>query len=269
MRSKESIIGEFEYFCIRFNKYWEDPLVNTELRVNTEEAIDKLGGYFNLLHIRKKKYSTINDYTKFPEDIQFAISGIIQVVSDGRDLRHNVEYHHCKKDLVDESKEITRSYNHNVEENGYLPFENNPWVHLDLLLKDIQDFKEISESESKTGSIQKYCNGKWYYFEGYESGSYYVKFSKININKNGDYIFDGTIIELPTVNTKHNADGILFIDEHDVDFCIFPYFDNEIETNKDFIKYMDKIETFNLDELKEDLNRILNDHIDEYCLSEN
>ena len=51
----------------------------------------------------------------------------------------------------------------------------------------------LVKSAKETANFEQFYDGKWYYFEGYESGSMAIKFSKINKNAKDEYTFDGDV----------------------------------------------------------------------------
>ena len=230
MKSKEYYIDLIQSRFWSYNKYWENPIENTELQNNTYETCNAIIANLKYLDSKRKQIEG-KTYTEFPTHIQAIIQDTINLTCDGRDLRHKVLY-------------IDKEYDHHVQENGYLYFENNPLVNLDVI-HFCEDLKEIVESEEATADLSKYLN-KIYEFEGYESGTYYCQIQKINYNKDKkQFTFDGNIIEFCTANTNR-GDGILFYDVEDFKFNKLPYFDDEITTQKELADYLDNIKTLEL-----------------------
>ena len=271
MESKEYYFDLFEHHIISFNEFWEDQLEKTELRNNTAEALDELESYFKLLNTqykRLKKYNKpTNDYDTYPDIVKQTIDSIVNIVSDGRDLWHKVKYTHCRGSFLDgrEGLEDTREYDHHVQKNGHLGFENEPWGIIDSMLSDIERIREILKSESKTGNFKKFINGKWYLFEGYESGSMSVRFDKINVNKKGEFTFDGDIVNYATVDSRFDGDGIIIQTEcTNVNFQELPYCDGfseeEAKDLEEFLNHVETVET--TEELKESLHESLDSYIE-------
>ena len=230
MKTLEYYFEHFEHQIIYYNKYWEDPLGETQLRTNTEESVDLLESYFNLLLVKrkqlKKKMINMEDYNAYPDDVKIILKNIIDIVNDGRDLwtqteSYNYEGSDGKKPRIHKR----------CDDNGRLSFENDPWNSLEGYIKDCQTMKEIIASQKATVNFQCFCeNGQWYYFEGYESGSVAVKFRRINKNKDGEFTFDGDMVEFPTVNTRHDGDGILWCDDcENIKFSRLPYAPDEYD----------------------------------------
>ena len=96
MRTKEYIIKQIQFYTIQFNEYWEDAITESELVKNTYETCDLIIAYCNIIKAKKKKLGLIFD--QHPKDVQEAISKVISLVSDGRDLWHKVKYEHIGSD---------------------------------------------------------------------------------------------------------------------------------------------------------------------------
>ena len=128
MENKEYYIDLLESRIINYNPYWEDPIVNSQLHNNTKDAVEKLKLYFNLLKslsnlIKKELGETHKEllYDNYPNIVKETIKSIIDIVNDGRDLWHPITM----------SSDKTRKYDHHININGRLHFENDPWSNLD------------------------------------------------------------------------------------------------------------------------------------------
>ena len=268
MKNKEYYIDLFETHFISFNEYWEDPIEHSELRDNTEETIDLIETYLKILKTKQKtlnkNLNNMEDYNLYPASVKEAIDNIIKLVSDGRDLWHEVEYHHCKGSFInnEEGIEVTKKYDHHVAQNGHLSFENEPWIYIEGKLSQIEELREILNSEKSTVDFRKYINGKWYLFEGYENGSISVRFRKINKTKNGKYTFDGDLVNWATIDSRYDGDGIIFnTDCENVSFSELPYCDGEFENDEELMEFIDSCEQVETDE---EIKKSIRDCIESY-----
>lgn len=209
MRSKEKLFDLIEATVISFNDYWEDPLGKTELRDNTRDAIGLLEGYLSILDVRGKKFAADKKgkygYEDYPDEVKNMLSKIVGIVNDGRDL-------------WDGEKEwlgyrggdgVTPKKYKRTDGNGRLRFENDPWPVTEYLKKWLSELREAVESERKTEGLSRFINDKFYCFEGYEDGTQYVRFSAINMGKDGHFEFDGDIVSFETVNGDCDGDGVI------------------------------------------------------------
>lgn len=237
MYNKEYYFENIQRWVFQFNPYWEDPIENTPLKNDTEETCELLISYCNLLITKGKKIKERGNYEKYPQDIKDIIKQIIELVCDDRDLRHKILYTKIRGGLLEDPNKIySREFDHHVEENGYLGFENNPFDHAKYVIDECQKLIEVVHSEAKTANLDKYL-GKIYEFEGYESGSYVVQIKKINYNKKKKaFTFDGKVIEYCTENTNH-GNGVLFYDAEDFPFNDLPYVDVDSEKEIDELLY--------------------------------
>ena len=220
MESKEKIIKDIQFYTIQFNPYWEDPITESELVKNTYETCDLIIAYCNVIKAKKKKLGLIFD--QHPKDVQEAISKIISLVSDGRDLWHKVKYEHIEPDPFGLGNSEPREYDHHVNETGYLDFEDDPMCRCQQIIDECETLKEVIDSEKETKNFEKFV-GKILYWENYESGSCCIKINKINKNKKGEFTFDGILISYETVNGNCDGDGYITSAVEDFPFSELPY----------------------------------------------
>ena len=158
MENKEYYFDLFEMHFLNANPYWENPYIHTQLRVNTEETLDLLESYLKILKAKQKTYDKYNknltDYNQYTDDVKQAINNIIKLVNDGRDL-----WHPTKMTGTD------KIYDHHINDNGHLTFENDPWSYINGKLSEIKELRKILESEktSKQYDLNKFVNDKIYY----------------------------------------------------------------------------------------------------------
>lgn len=203
MRTKESFFESLEYEILRVNRQATPMLENSMLRQDTDKAIKLLNSYFMALQTLWPTFDfEDNDFDKYPVYIQEVIHSIINVVSDGRD---------------------TPSYK--TDENGRLPFENNPYACVQFCLNCLESLHLAVKNEKITDRITKdYIDGKWRTFQGYEQGAVSVKFKRIGFNAKGEFVFDGDVIYWATPDSEFEATGIVFNPgEEDVNFSTLPY----------------------------------------------
>ena len=249
MKNKEYYFDLLEHRIINFNSYWEAPLGKTELRSNPKESVELLKLYFNIIKTLEKQFINnkynMDDYDSYPDNLKSTIQNIINIINDGRDLCTPIKY----KDKV---------YNHHLEKNGHLAFENRPWDEVNWCYEFLESLEEILNSEKETISFSTLYNNKWYCYEGYEEGSLAIKFKKINKNKRGKYTFDGDIITFETVNGKCEGNGIIISTNcENTFFNIIPYcdIDNFKDVENDLLEFLSKPE------------QIMDDkEIKDYCL---
>ena len=94
MKTKEELIKDIQIWVYQFNEYWEDPVTESEFVKNTYETCDLIIAYCNIIKAKQKKLG--KKYDEHPKDVQEAISKIISLVSDGRDLWHKVKYYNIQ-----------------------------------------------------------------------------------------------------------------------------------------------------------------------------
>lgn len=261
MENKEYYIDLLESRIISYNEYWEDTIVNSKLVTDTKESIELLKTYFNLLKTLstsvQKTLKTKNlelSYDNYPNIVKETIKNIIDIVNDGRDLWHPISM----------TNNPQKTYDHHVQKNGHLGFENNPWNDLDCY-HFLEHLEEILDSEKSTIDFQKYINGKWYYFEGYENGSISVRFTKINKTKQGFYTFDGDIISWATIDSHYDGNGVIInTDCEDVSFKELPYCRENIEDEQELIEFIDSCETIETDEeIKESVHNVMDSYLED------
>lgn len=268
MKNIEYYIDLLESRIIDFNRYWEAPMSKTVLRENTEEAVNMLKSYFNILKEFEKvlkptkeydKYGEESkkfegDYESYPTAVKETIQSIIKIISDDRDLWTPTEWK-------------GRTYDHHIEKNGHLGFENDPWDEVHWCEDFLDSLLEIINSEKNTVNLRKYIDGKWRLFQGYEDGAFSVRFKKINKNKKGKYTFDGDIIAWATPDSRYEGNGIIINEDcSDIPFNELPYCDGGFESDKDleeFIESAEEVETD--DEIKKNVHEVM-DNILLNCL---
>jgi hypothetical protein len=255
MKDREYYFDLLEHRITDFNPYWEKPLGKTELRSNTKSAVESLKGYFDFLKSMEKQLKnkgvSLDDYNNYPNVVKESIKGIIEIISDGRDLWTPTEWQ-------------GRTYDHHIQKNGHLGFENDPWSEVKWCYSFLEDLEEILNSEKSTNDFSKYTNGKWFLFDGYENGSASVRFRKINKNKNGVYTFDGDIVWWATVDSQFEGDGVIIQTElEDVKFGVLPYMDDDV-LHDDIIR---KLESCN-EETFEELCSSVHKCFDNYYLDQ-
>ena len=203
MNTKEYHFNLLESWLFHFNNYWEKPLGSTRLREEPEEATAELISYCTLIKAQLKKYKGEKDYTKYPDSVQKLIQGVLDIVTDGRELHKDVEFE-------------GRKYNHHCQENGYLDFENDPLDDCNRVIEECREIQKILQSEENTEDLSEFI-GKTLEFENYEDGCAIIHIKKIN-EVDGKFSFDGYIIAFETVNGRTDGDGILI---HEVEDCAF------------------------------------------------
>lgn len=220
MESKEKIIKDIQFYTIQFNEYCEDPIIESELVKNTYETCDLIIAYCNVIKAKKKKLD--KKFDEHPKEVQEAISKVISLVSDGRDLWHKVKYEHIRQDPFGIGSSEPREYDHHVNETGYLDFEDDPMCRCQQIIDECETLKEVIDSEKETKNFEKFV-GKILYWENYESGSAAIKIDKINKNKKGEFTFDGILVTYETVNGHCSGDGFIMTEVEDFPFEKIPY----------------------------------------------
>lgn len=250
MESKEKIIKDIQFYTIQFNPYWEDPIIESELVKNTYETCDLIIAYCNVIKAKKKKLG--KKFDEHPKDVQEAISKVISLVSDGRDLWHKIKYEHIAPDPFGMNSSETREYDHHVNETGYLDFEDDPMCRCQQIIDECETLKEVIDSEKKTKNFEKFV-GKILFWENYESGSAAIKINKINKNKKGEFTFDGILVTFETVNGYCNGDGFIMTDVEDYPFEKIPYCYQEWGSDEDTYEALDCAEEWTLKQLYKSL----------------
>lgn len=255
METKKYYIDLLESRIVDFNPYLEAPMEKTLLREKTEEAVDMLKSYFSMIKEFEKILKPTNyDYNEYPDSVKQIIKSIIDIISDGRDLWNPIDWN-------------GRTYDHHINENGHLGFENNPFQEVKWCEDFLDNLTEIINSEKNTANLSKYIDRKWRLFQGYESGAWSVRFSKINKNKNGKYTFDGDMICWATPDSEYEGDGIIInADCSDISFNELPYCDGEFESDKDLEEFIESAEEVETDEeIKKNVHEVM-DNILSNCL---
>ena len=250
MESKEKIIKDIQFYTIQFNPYWEDPIIESELVKNTYETCDLIIAYCNVIKAKKKKLG--KKFDEHPKNVQEAISRIISLVSDGRDLWHKVKYEHIAPDPFGMNCSEPREYDHHVNETGYLDFEDDPMCRCQQIIDECETLKEVIDSEKETKNFEKFV-GKILYWENYESGSAAIKINKINKNKKGEFTFDGILVTFETVNGYCNGDGFIMTDVEDYPFEKIPYCYQEWGDDEETYEALDCAEEWTLKQLYKSL----------------
>lgn len=250
MESKEKIIKDIQFYTIQFNPYWEDPIIESELVKNTYETCDLIIAYCNVIKAKKKKLGLI--YDQHHKDVQEAISKVISLVSDGRDLWHKVKYEHIGPDPFGMNNSESREYDHHVNETGYLDFEDDPMCRCQQIIDECETLKEVIDSEKETKNFEKFV-GKILYWENYESGSAAIKIDKINKNKKGEFTFDGILVTFETVNGHCDGDGFIMTEVEDFPFEKIPYCYQEWGSDEDTYEALEYAEEWTLKQLYKSL----------------
>ena len=253
MESINKVLDNIQCWVFNFNPYWEDDITESELVKNTLETCDLIIAYCNVIKAKKNKLG--KEYDDHPKDVQEAISKIISLVSDGRDLWHIVEYTNVcgnRHDILGGKGPYTRKFDHHVNPNGHLDFENDPMVRCEDIVRDCEKLKEIINSQKETANLENFV-GKILYWENYESGSCAIKIDKINKTKDGKYTFDGILISYETVNGNCDGDGYIISDVEDFPFKKLPYCYQDWDTDEEVYESLNCAEEKTLKDLYKDL----------------
>ena len=273
MESKVQLIKHLQSYILNFNEYWEDPITESELVKNTLDTAEMIKSYCVVIDTYHKKNKNVyNDYDQYPKLIQQTISEIISLVSDGRDLWHKIKYEHIGADPFGISITEPREFDHHVQANGHLDYENDPFTRNYRIIQICNDLITICTSEKKLSDGVDFSpiikSGIFYDFEGYESGSMNVKFDKININDK-DILFDGRIIYYTTFDshTVHDP-GVVVMDVTDYNISYLPYmdgddfFDDEGEFDaKELYNCIIKHKQLNIEDVIESAKKAIECHI--------
>lgn len=238
MYTKEYYIKAIQEEVISFNEFWEDEIIDSKLVKEPKKNAELIASYCNLLKTISEQNNYESDYYKFPRDVRIIIDNIVNIVNDKRDLWHKHTYNACRASIIDSSGELrTREYNHHIEENGRLAFENRWFERVSSIIHKCEKLIEICESEEQTADLRKY-EDKILEWEHYENGSYVIRIDKINKDKNGRFTFDGAVMHYATVDSRFDMDGILFEEAEDYPFKSLPFFD-DYKTEKELAEYLD------------------------------
>lgn len=261
MNTKEYYIKEIQTVVISFNEFWEDPITDSELVKCPKESAELIISYSKLLQTLAKNNKYEQDYDKFPEEVKSIIDKIVNIVTDGRDLRHKTTYHNCRASIVDNDNEkSTREFDHHVRSNGRLPFENEGIGSLSRLINECEHLIEVCESEANTADLSKYQD-KILEWEHYEDGSYVIRIDKINQNKKGQFTFDGAVMHYATIDSRFDRDGILFEEAENYPFEDLPFFD-DCETTKELAEYLDTGTEKTMKEVHQDMHAAMDSYFD-------
>ena len=248
MRTKEACIKDLQFNILSYNEYWEDPIRDSVLWQFTDEVCRLIKSYLDIIEVQGIPMK--KNYEKYSINTKHAISEIIRMVNDGRNLRERVEYFNFKKDHFNNEAK-SRFYDHNVEDNGYLRFENDPFSKIERVRELCDELLEIINSEEKTSKLSKYL-GRIFFFEGYENGSFIVRLNKIGFTDEDGFVFDGEVIEFVTPNSRYGyADGVVFYDAENMPFHKIPYYREEIETEEELEEYLANVEEYSEEMMKE------------------
>lgn len=265
MKTKEELIKDIQVWVFQFNKYWEDPVTESEFVKNTYETCDLIIAYCNIIKAKQKKLG--KRYDEHPKDVQEAISKIISLVSDGRDLWHKVKYYNIQGNVFDSQessqKREPKEYDHHVNETGYLDFEDDPMCRCQQIIRDCEYLKEVIDSEKETVKLDKFV-GKILYWENYESGSVAIKIDKINKNKKGEYTFDGVLITYETVNGFCDGDGFIMSEVEDYPFKELHYCYCDWNTEEDVYESLDCAEEKTKKDIYKDLKSMTINLVENY-----
>lgn len=219
-----------------YNYIYEDKLEYCPMIDEPEESLDLMEAYCKIIiaegkRINKNHKKNNLSYENYSSTVQDAIQQVIRLISDGRDIHLTVEVNNPDLPI--------KKFDHHLTSNGLLPFENDPFYDAKCILEDIPKVREIVESSKYTDDFSQFINDNWYYFEGYESGSVAVRFRKINVKNDNQFTFDGDMVRFSTFDSEYNGDGVIFCTHiEDFSFDELPYYDEEIETVEDLIKWI-------------------------------
>lgn len=261
MKTKEELIKDLQFYIINFNEFWEDPITESDLVKNTKETCEELISCCSLLNTKIKKQWNKN-YIDYPKLVQDTIQNIISLVSDERDLHHKVVYKNIKYLFANEPKE-PREYDHHVEANGYLHFENEPLQRTNDIIDTCKELIEVLESTESTKNLNKY-EGKILYWENYESGSAAIRIDKLNKNKKGKFTFDGLLVTFETVNGKTDSDGVLISEVEDFPFDEIPYCYQEWDDEEELIQSLENAEEYTWKDLEEAVTDTMTNLLESY-----
>lgn len=258
MKSRESYIHDICHHVFHYNEYWEDPVTDSDLINNTTETCELIKSYCNMIKANKKGIFHGN-FEKHSNVIKEAIKEIIYLTSDGRPLWIASEYYNYKRDERSNNLE-PRTYDHHVNMNGHLEFENNPQNHVDRIIELIDELLILEDASNHLSKkLNKYLN-KPYFFNGYESGSYIISFYKI-YRKNSEFYFDGEVIKTLTPNNSQ-GDGIVIYTAENENMDILPYY-GEVNNEEELIKFIENAPKFNKKDIKEHIKWTINCYLED------
>lgn len=255
MYGKEYYIRHIQRSVIDYNEYWEDPITESRLVKNPKQTSDVIKGLCQLI---KTYYDNDHnafaekDFDHLPDEVKVKITEIINMVSDGRDLRHEVFY-----------EKVGRRFAHHVEDNGRLPFENNPLNYVSNIIEDCEKLKQAVLSDEAVVDLEKWC-GKLLEWEHYEDGSYVIRIDRIGQEDNGKMIFDGAILHYLTPDCWLEKDGGVVMEEvEDYPFENIPYpYVGKMRNAKDLDEYLSGGKEITLKQLKKDVMFAMTNYFD-------
>lgn len=253
MEPKEYYIKEIQSNIISFNEFWEDPITDSILNKTPLETAEELISYCGILKAKYKRlkkdkvYDKFNDYA---EDVQRIIRSMVSLVTDDRPLREKHEYHNCKCCFNEGTQ--SREYDHGVDDNKFLPFENFWYERIDRLEELCEELIKVVTSENETRDLEQFV-GKSFEYCHYEDGSYVITLDKIS-KVDDRYLFDGKITYYTTVNTRFDMDGILMQEVEDYPFDELPFVEEEeVETRKALAEFLENGEEKTLIDIANDV----------------
>lgn len=261
MESKEKLIKDLQFYVFNFNEYWEDPITESELVKNTRETCEEIISCCSLLNTKIKKQMNKN-YEDYPKLVQDTIQNIISLVSDGRDLWHKVEYKNIEPQLLSRNP-TPREYDHHIQGNGHLDFENNPLIRLNQISDTAKKIIEVIESAEATKDFDKFV-GKILYWENYESGSAAIRLDQLNKDSKGKFTFDGLLVTFETVNGHCDADGVLISEVENYPLEKIPYCYQEWDDDEEVMESLEAAEEYTWERLKSSVVNSIENLIDSF-----
>jgi hypothetical protein len=261
MEPKSSYIKDIQETVISFNEYWEDPITDSPLCREPKKNAELIVSYCKVLQTMAKNNQYKPDYLALPSDVMDVINKIVNIVSDNRDLRHKHAYSNiCPTDPLDRGLQGVREFDHYVEANGCLKFENKWFTYLDRLIEECEKLIECCNSEESTSELTKY-EGKILEWEHYESGSYVIRIDQINQNSKGQFTFDGAIMYYATIDSQFDLDGILFQEAEDFPFDELPYF-KKCKTSAELAKQLDSGKEKTMKDVRAEMHDAMDSYFD-------
>jgi hypothetical protein len=248
MYTKDYYIKKIQGKVISFNEYWEDPITESQLYKDPIKSAEIIISYCNVLKILYKNNNYPKDYTKLPVDVTSMIDKIVNIVNDGRDLYHKVYY-----------PKVDRKYDHHVQENGRLGFENNCVSSLPYLIDDCEKLIETVKSSEETEDFTIF-NRRCFEWCYYEDGSFILRIDKINRDKNGDFTFDGAILHYCTIDSWADRSGILFEEVDDYKFKDLPYPNGKIDTPSQLVAFLKSGTEKTMKEIEEEIKNAISNY---------
>ena len=246
MYGKEYYINNIQRFTIDFNEYWEDPITESRLVKNPKQTADIIRGLCKLIKTYYESDMSAfqhDDFTKLPAEVQVKITEIINMVNDGRDLRHEVFY-----------EKVGRKWSHHINANGYLSFENKPMDYVEQIIEYCEDLKQSIVSDEAVVDLEKW-RGKLLEWEHYEDGSYVIRIDQLGQDDKNRMVFDGAIMHYITPDSWLERDGgIVFEEVEDYPFENIPYpYVGKLRNAKDLEEYLSGGEETTLAKLKKEV----------------